>query len=412
MTKCTISIDQEFKNLIPPLSTEELAGLEASILADGCRDALVVWPHSKTTYLLDGHNRHEICQRHDIDFDVVPAPESIQTRDDAKDWIDRNQLARRNLTPEQMSGLRGRIYNRTKTVGHGKGSAGQNGPQNTADALAEEYGVSPRTIKRDGKFAELLESDEGLRQAVREGKPAKKIIKQRHIEEAKESITKQEVESIKAECIAYHEGACVFAERYDKQSVDLLLTDPPYITDVKDISAFAKEWLPSYLELIKPTGRAYVFTGAYPKELAAYLAVKTPPHLKLEQVLVWTYRNTLGQNPKQKYKNNWQAVFYFVGTEAADLDCPLTTEQWGVQDISAPDGRQGDRLHEWQKPIEIGERFIRHSTKAGDTVIDPFACTGTFLIAASKLGRNGYGCDINKTNLEIARSRGCTIRTK
>lgn len=188
---------------------------------------------------------------------------------------------------------------------------------------------------------------------------------------------------------------------------DLLLTDPPYSTDVDDIDAFAASWLPNALQHVKPTGFAYVFIGSYPNELKAYLNTEPPKHMKLEQVLVWTYKNTLGQNPKDRYKQNWQACLFFRGKDAPALDCPLTNEQWAVQEINAPDGRQGDRYHAWQKPMEIAERFIRHSTQQGMTVFDPFACTGTFLLAAAKLGRRAYGFEINPENAEIAFSRGC-----
>lgn len=54
-----IKIDPEFKALIPPLDADERAQLEANIVADGCRDPLVLW----CDVLLDGHNRHEICTR-------------------------------------------------------------------------------------------------------------------------------------------------------------------------------------------------------------------------------------------------------------------------------------------------------------------------------------------------------------
>jgi len=187
-----------------------------------------------------------------------------------------------------------------------------------------------------------------------------------------------------------------------QEPCDLLLTDPPYSTDVEDIAAFAKSWLPLALSKVKPTGRAFIFIGAYPAELAAYLATAMP-----EQVLVWTYRNTLGPTPSHNYKLNWQAILYFKGVDAPPLDCPVMLEQFSVQDINAPDGRQGDRYHAWQKPIDIADRFIRHSTKQGDTVLDPFACTGTFLIAAAKLGRIASGCDISAENITIAEGRGC-----
>jgi DNA-binding transcriptional regulator/RsmH inhibitor MraZ len=62
-----LRIDPEFKSLIPPLATEEYAGLEESILAEGCRDALILWDG----ILIDGHNRYEICTRHNIPFETT-----------------------------------------------------------------------------------------------------------------------------------------------------------------------------------------------------------------------------------------------------------------------------------------------------------------------------------------------------
>jgi len=189
---------------------------------------------------------------------------------------------------------------------------------------------------------------------------------------------------------------------------DLLLTDPPYSTDVPDIGAFAADWLPKALAKVKPTGRAYVFIGAYPEELLAYLTVASQVGpVPLDQVLVWAYENTLGPAPQDRYKLNWQAILYFRGPQAPPLDCPLMVEQFSVQDVPAPDGRQGNRYHAWQKPDELAERLVRHATRAGELVLDPFCCTGTFVIAAAKLGRIGRGCDNCRENLDIAVSRGC-----
>ena len=62
-----IQIDPEFKALIPPLSADESAQLEANLVADGCRDPLVVWGDT----LIDGHNRFEICTRLGIAYQTV-----------------------------------------------------------------------------------------------------------------------------------------------------------------------------------------------------------------------------------------------------------------------------------------------------------------------------------------------------
>ena len=88
-----LTIDAEFKALIPPLAPDERQLLEESILAEGCRDAIVVW-HGHGI-ILDGHNRYDICTAHNIPFQVVER--AFDTRADAKVWVLRNQLGRRNL---------------------------------------------------------------------------------------------------------------------------------------------------------------------------------------------------------------------------------------------------------------------------------------------------------------------------
>ena len=105
---------------------------------------------------------------------------------------------------------------------------------------------------------------------------------------------------------------------------DLLLTDPPYSTDVEDIAAFAASWLPPALAKVKPTGRAYVFIGAYAEELEAYLAVSGRVGWE-PQLLVWTYRNTLGPAPRDGYKLNWQAILYFTGPRRRPCAAPISS---------------------------------------------------------------------------------------
>ena len=193
-----IEIDPEFQAMIPPLAEEERRQLEENIIRDGCRDPLVVWPlpeievefddetivarwedaqlcyatdepfrvwrdadlnESDWTYvLIDGHNRYEICTRLGIGFETAIV--EFANREAAADWIDANQLGRRNLSPEQMSLLRGRRYNRTKKAHGGQipGTIRQNDESiSTAERLAQQHGVSPKTIERDGQFAEAVE---------------------------------------------------------------------------------------------------------------------------------------------------------------------------------------------------------------------------------------------------------------
>jgi N6-adenosine-specific RNA methylase IME4 len=94
-----IKIDPELKALIPPLAPEEYAQLEANLIADGCRDPLVVWGD----ILLDGHNRFEICTRLSIGYKTEPAPPFVRSREEAILWMEENQIGRRNLSDDQRS---------------------------------------------------------------------------------------------------------------------------------------------------------------------------------------------------------------------------------------------------------------------------------------------------------------------
>jgi len=156
-----IVIDEEFRDLIPPLSETELENLHRSMDAFGCRDNIIVW--KKTGIVLDGHNRYAYCMEHGIPFSVTRM--SCSNRDTAKNWMILNQLGRRNMDSKQQALLRGKFYNGSKkAVGGDRGNqhtnlpGGQNGPlPKTAETVAKETGVSPNTVKRDGKFAEAVE---------------------------------------------------------------------------------------------------------------------------------------------------------------------------------------------------------------------------------------------------------------
>jgi len=179
---------------------------------------------------------------------------------------------------------------------------------------------------------------------------------------------------------------------------DLLLTDPPYMTDVDDIEEFAQSWLPKALAKIKPTGRAYVFIGAYSREIAAYLNVSLPT-----QILVWEYRNTLGPMPSYNYILNWQAILYYKGPEAPKWKDDILLDHTAVQNI----GQERPSEHQWQKPMKLAKMFIEQATEVNDIILDPFAGTGTFLLAAGALGRKAFGCDISREMIQIAKKRGC-----
>lgn len=103
----TVQINQELKAYIDPLTPDEYASLEQSLLAEGCRDALVLWGD----VLVDGHNRYEICRKHNIEFRTVQNP-SFKSMDDVRLWMIDNHLGRRSVSDYQ----RGVLALRKKTI--------------------------------------------------------------------------------------------------------------------------------------------------------------------------------------------------------------------------------------------------------------------------------------------------------
>ncbi|TAE03443.1 MAG: hypothetical protein EAZ97_01475 [Bacteroidetes bacterium] len=183
--KQNIVILQELKEIIPSLQTVEYEQLEANILSEGCREALILWEHGEQYILIDGHNRYEICQKHGIDFSVkVMAFEYIEQ---VKLWMYDNQLGRRNLSNEQASYLRGKKYHAKKMISGTRTDLTQNlrKVERTDNMLAQEYGVSPRTIINDAQFAQAIDK-------IGEVNPELK----RNILSGKTKITKSQVQEI------------------------------------------------------------------------------------------------------------------------------------------------------------------------------------------------------------------------
>ena len=163
-----MKIDKEFAELIPPLTDEEYKGLEASILAEGCRDALVVWGE----VLVDGHNRFKICTKHNIPFTTVQ--KEFADRNEVLVWMLQNQLSRRNLNDFQRIEMVRKCEHAVKAQAKERQgtrtdlqTSGQNFPEVTRanDTLGELAGVSRKTYEHAA--AVLDEAPEEIIQATR-----------------------------------------------------------------------------------------------------------------------------------------------------------------------------------------------------------------------------------------------------
>ena len=95
-----IVVNEELKAYIDPMTPEEYEALERSILAEGCRDALVLWGEM----LVDGHHRYSVCRKHDLPFTTMQNTQ-FQSMDDVHLWMIDQHLGRRSVSPFQRGVL-------------------------------------------------------------------------------------------------------------------------------------------------------------------------------------------------------------------------------------------------------------------------------------------------------------------
>jgi N6-adenosine-specific RNA methylase IME4 len=215
-----IIIDNEFKKLIPPLTPDEFKQLEENIISEGIRDNLIIW----NNILIDGHNRYEIAQKHNIKFNIIE--KNFSNREDVKIWIIKNQFGRRNISAydrsrlalqlEPLIAVKAKENQGTRTD---LTSVRNLTNVDTKKELATLAGVSHDTIakvkvieqKADEETKEKLSSGEvSINQAYKEIKQAEK---------------KQELEQKKQE---YAERVQEISLLKDERKIDIFETDKKF----------------------------------------------------------------------------------------------------------------------------------------------------------------------------------------
>lgn len=163
-----IIVKEELKAYIDPLTADEHEALERSILAEGCRDALVLWGD----VLVDGHNRFGICQKHGLPFSTVQNPR-FQSMEDVHLWMIEQHLGRRSVSDFQ----RGVLALRKREILAARRRVEQEQLQRESDGLADDpdqaqdtppWDPAPRLSRAElAREAKLSSSQIGMIERIR-----------------------------------------------------------------------------------------------------------------------------------------------------------------------------------------------------------------------------------------------------
>ena len=142
-------IDPELNAVLPELSEEDYSALERSLLADGYKGApIMIW----NDVIVDGHNRYEICNKHNIPYEVKKI--DFENKDEAMRWMVRQQIGRRNLTSMQRISItekyRPFYEEKAKQNKSANGGNKKSELKNSANPIPEEQKIDVRA-----KLAEL-----------------------------------------------------------------------------------------------------------------------------------------------------------------------------------------------------------------------------------------------------------------
>lgn len=170
----SIIIDKEFESLIPPLTADEFSQLEENCVKDGIREPLVVWKQDDgNSILIDGHNRFKIIAKHMLHYTEIW--KQFKNRDEAKAWIIRNQLGRRNIDKwikfdmakelEALEKIKAKERQGTRT--DIVPTLAQSDTGKTRDKISAQIGVSHGTYDKMKAIDES--NDEKLKEQVRSG---------------------------------------------------------------------------------------------------------------------------------------------------------------------------------------------------------------------------------------------------
>lgn len=226
-------------------------------------------------------------------------------------------------------------------------------------------------------------------------------------------------------------------EAIEPSSIDLIVTSPPYNVDIQynshrdDISYseyldFTRAWLEKCYQFLKEDGRTCLNIpldknkGGQQSVGADITTIAKQIGYQYHSTIIWNEGNI----SRRTAWGSWMSASAPFVIAPVELIVVLYKRRWrktsgsGISDITREEfmqwtngvwvfsGESKKKIgHPAPFPIELPRRCIKLFSFVGDTVLDPFAGSGTTLIAAALLNRKGIGVEIDPHYCELAKKR-------
>jgi len=394
----------ELSNIFPLMSEKELEELAQDISKNGLLEPIILYENK----ILDGRNRYRACQLHQLPFETI----DFNGNCNPFDYVISLNLHRRHLNAAQRAELGLVILAResekakkrqeeTQLVGPSTQKKDvvvrtvhttiENG--RSIKIAASKAQISDNTLRKVAKIKEHIHQDPILQKSWEKALSGQtsinsvfnKVKRKKHEEEQKKLL--EESFDVKENIIC--DSIENILDYLQPNSVDLILTDPPY----------PKEFLPLWHvlfnkanELLKPGGFLVAYT----------------PHIYLPEIFqmkndltyVWTiaqiHNGSKTAYHPSKVNVGWKPIIIFVKGSIPNIAY--------YNDVLQGAGRE-KALHNWQQAEKEAEELINLFSYSNALVVDPFLGSGTTLIATKNTARRFFGMDIDKIAIQTTLRR-------
>lgn len=214
----------------------------------------------------------------------------------------------------------------------------------------------------------------------------------------------------------YNEDCLKILKNIPDNSIDLIVTDPPYRTisggkpkhkgqpsgmlskndgkifDFNDIKP--EVWIPEAYRVLKEGTHCYIMVNALNME--NFLRICRESGFGLHAICAWKKINL---TPSRWYMKNGEFTLFLRKGKAKSINYKGSRMIHTFQNII------GNKKHPTEKPVKLMKYYIKNSSNVGDTVLDMFMGAGSTGVAAKELGRNFIGIEIDKKYFDIANER-------
>ena len=413
-----IKIKEEFKNLIPALTKEEYKQLENNCIAEGIREKILIW----NGFIIDGHNRYEISLKWDLE--IQTETKHFQDEEAVKEWMILNQFGRRNLSNYQRSVLALQL----EEVFSNKAKENQVRKANSVLLISAEQKLDTRkelskiasvghdTIAKVKKIqaqaseevkAKLSTGEVSINSAYQE---IKKEEKKANFEAKKQLFEKEIKPENLNQKIIFGDSIKVLPT-LEKQSFDLLLSDPPYGMDFKsgwnnkekiqndkivDTITLFEHVLKESIPLLKDDAHFYLFGNI---NFIADIRPIIEKYLNLKNILIWD-RKVIGMGDLKSYGNSYDVIYFGYNKLWKDLNGTRDRDLLSYSRIDPV-----KNIHPTEKPLDILEYLIKKSSNKNDKILEPFAGGGSTLLACKNLNRLATGIEIEEKYYNLIKNR-------